>query len=481
MSVIWNLLGTERVGTQQNSRFGQKIALSANGTVLAVGAPFETNTVVADGVIRLYEHNGSDWTPIGTIIGQAAGERIGSAIALSGDGSRLAIGIPNEEKVRVYDRNGSSWNLVGSELEGASQIISSEFGESVSLSSDGSVLVVGSPSEGADPQSPSGAVRIFDYDVGGSWLEPEVISGSEGGSRYGATVAISGNKNFIAVGAPHASSGGTERGNVHVLTFNSSLGWTSLTHINGEGDNDRSGSSIGISNDGSRIVIGTTLFNGTEGLDTGYIRITELTVEAYPVMSGGHIEGTIAEQHFGAAVAISGDGNTVVASSTTTGAGFIRTFEWESAMAMWFETSSELLGDTPDSEFGKSIALSNTGTRMAVGIPFGGDILGTSDLGAARVYNRPGDSVTTTTMFPTIPPTTTVAPPTTTVSPPTTTTITPPTTTIVTTTMPPTTAAPETTQPTTQVPGTTLYGGLTEAEIIEILKYWIPIIHDIFS
>jgi len=93
-----------------------------------------------------------DWTQLGsTIDGTGVGDHAGSAVALSGDGTVLAIGAPDftgsvgtaRGLVRVYEWNGSAWMQRGADLEGAEN--NSDWGASVALSYDGSVLAIGAP------------------------------------------------------------------------------------------------------------------------------------------------------------------------------------------------------------------------------------------------------------------------------------------------------------------------------------------------
>ena len=69
------------------------------------------------GHVRVFEWNGSAWTLLGNDIdGEAAGDLSGRCVALSDDGSIVAIGADGNDgsasgagHVRVYQWNGSSW------------------------------------------------------------------------------------------------------------------------------------------------------------------------------------------------------------------------------------------------------------------------------------------------------------------------------------------------------------------------------------
>ena len=88
------------------------------------------------------------WLERGSDIdGEAAGDRSGS-VSLSADGTVMAIGAfendgngSNAGHVRLYAWDGASWVQRGSDIDGEAD--SDLSGNSVSLSADGSVVVIG--------------------------------------------------------------------------------------------------------------------------------------------------------------------------------------------------------------------------------------------------------------------------------------------------------------------------------------------------
>jgi len=89
---------------------GYSVSLSSDGTILAIGA---TDNGIDSGHVRVYEWNAgtSDWDQRGDDIdGEAAGDFSGWSVSLSSDGSVLAIGAPYNDgygtssgHVRVYE------------------------------------------------------------------------------------------------------------------------------------------------------------------------------------------------------------------------------------------------------------------------------------------------------------------------------------------------------------------------------------------
>ena|SRR5690606_8390837 len=83
------------------------------------------------------------------IDGEAAGDNSGSSISLSSDGSIVAIGArhnsetaKNSGHVRVYENLSGVWTQIGQDIDGVA--LGDMSGHSVSLSSDGSIVAIGS-------------------------------------------------------------------------------------------------------------------------------------------------------------------------------------------------------------------------------------------------------------------------------------------------------------------------------------------------
>ena len=122
--------------------------------------------------MRVYEWNGgtSAWDQKGgDIDGEAAGDRSGVSVSLSSDGSIVAIGATgnddaggNAGHLRIYEWNSgtSSWDQKGGDIDGEAANDSS--GNSVSLSSDGSIVAIGA-TDNDGTGTDAGHVRFYEY------------------------------------------------------------------------------------------------------------------------------------------------------------------------------------------------------------------------------------------------------------------------------------------------------------------------------
>src|SRR5690606_7463942 len=148
-------IGQDIVGDMPDDKFGHGVALSADGNVLAVSAPNNDNNGTDAGHIRVYSKTSGTWTQIGQDIeGANPGDKIGYKIALSDDGSVLAFSALSAKRstnnvnsrglVSVYKNVNNIWTKIGQDIIDIEADI--QFGLSISLSSDGSIIAIGSPS-----------------------------------------------------------------------------------------------------------------------------------------------------------------------------------------------------------------------------------------------------------------------------------------------------------------------------------------------
>jgi hypothetical protein len=87
--------------------------------------------------------------------------------------------------------------------------------------------------------------------------------------------------------------------------------WVQIAQdIDGEASGDRSGFSVSLNADGSRVAIGTPLNDGTSGINRGQTRIYDLSGNTW-VKVGQDIDGETAGDRSGSSVSLSANGNRV--------------------------------------------------------------------------------------------------------------------------------------------------------------------------
>jgi len=260
----WTQLGSDFTGSADFANVGSAVDLSADGTKIAIGA---SGVNTARGEVKVYEYGGASWAQLGsTMSGIVNGDRFGDAVNFNADGTFLAIGIPlsdangsasgtNSGQVKVYEYT-SNWNQIFVDA-----IIGQSFslGTKVALSNDGSVLVASAP-QANDPANGSGFVRIYKYNgTSNTYVFTASVSGESNSDRFGNSVAVSDDGNFLAVGAPFNDSNGASSGEAYLYENTSGNTWTPVSGIfnNSNGASDFAGTSVGVSDNGAFFSIGS--------------------------------------------------------------------------------------------------------------------------------------------------------------------------------------------------------------------------------
>ncbi len=325
----FTLLGSDIDGEVVEDWSG-RVSLSSDGSRVAIGAQQNDGNGTTSGHVRIYDYIESNWVQVGDDIdGEAVGDKSGRSVSLSSDGSRVAIGAPenddngnNSGHVRIYDYTPSgvtSWTQVGSDIDGEAE--GDQSGIDVSLSSDGSRVAIGAPENDGNGNQ-SGHVRIYDYN-GSNWVQVgDDIDGEAAYDYSGFSISLSSDGSRVAIGATgNSGNGGTlsDSGHVRIYEYTPSgvSSWTQVgSDIDGEEANDYSGYSVSLSSNGSRVAIGAKENDGN-GDKSGHVRIYDYTPSGVTSWTqvGSDIDGEAAEDRSGQSVSLSSDGLRVAISA----------------------------------------------------------------------------------------------------------------------------------------------------------------------
>ena len=251
-----------------------------------------------------------DWKKLGSDIdGEASGDQFGESVSISSDGSIIAIGAENNDgngsnsgHVRVYEWNGSAWVQRGIDIDGEASFDYS--GTSVSLSSDGSIVAIGAGNNDGNGSN-SGHVRVYEWN-GSAWVQRGSDIDGEASSDYsGTSVSLSSVGSVVAIGAPD-NAGGLGGGHVRVYEWNGTI-WSQVgSDLDGKWG-DKFGTSVALNDDGKFISVGSPHFS--KGL-----------TEVFQYVDGywknmAYLAGEGSFDYSGKVTAISGNGSIVVTSS----------------------------------------------------------------------------------------------------------------------------------------------------------------------
>jgi hypothetical protein len=379
------------------------VALSTDGSRLAIGARNHDGNGSRSGHTRVYHWSGAEWMQLGfDIDGEAAEDHSGVSVALSSDGNRLAVGAngnddngDNAGHVRVYQWSGTEWAQLGSDIDG--EAAGDQSGMSVSLSADGNRVAIGAP-ENDDTDANAGHVRVYQW-AGSAWTQLGAdIDGEASWDTFGSSVSLSHDGNRLAAGAPMADGNDLGSGQVGVYQWSGS-DWVQLgIKIEGEKENNFSGQSVSLSADGKRLAIGAP-FNDGNGRWSGHTRVYEWSGTAWGQM-GADIDGEAAEDRSGNSVSLSSDGSRLVIgaprnSDNATDSGHVRAYQWSGTA--WKQLGSDIDGEAAGDQFGFHVALSADGNRLAGGTGYADEpgvdpgYVRAYDLGTSNVFTiNPG-------------------------------------------------------------------------------------------
>ena len=295
--------------------FGYSVSLSGNGNTLAVAAISEAsdstgvngdqskNSKAQAGAVYVFTRSSGTWKQQAYIKASNTdiNDGFGTSVSLSGDGNSLAVGAASEDSdstgvddaqgnvnrnfnagaVYVFTRHGEDWSQQAY-IKASNTGEEDGFGISVSLSDDGNSLAVGAVNEDSsstvvngmennNSATDSGAVYVFVRDSSSQWTQQAYIKASNSGAddQFGRSVSLSGDGNSLAVGAIQEDSNakgvdgeqnnndGADSGAVYFFT-RSSTTWSQQAYIKASNTSadDEFGYAVSLSGDGNSLVVG---------------------------------------------------------------------------------------------------------------------------------------------------------------------------------------------------------------------------------
>lgn len=348
----WNQVGNTMEGETAEDLFGRRVVSNELGNIVAISAPENDNNGEDSGYVKIFKNNNDVWEQIGeSIEGDNAGDEFGNRIALNADGNVVAISSKlnddngtNSGHVKVYENIQGEWVQRGTDFNGFS---SNDGLESVSLNASGDILAIGSQ-QYRTRSSGIGYIRVFKYE-NDLWtqLGSNIFSGisssvtfsfamdidslgetvsssySINGTRYIqaynfdvqeniwkekgqaleqenaiSQISLNENGNKLVIGLGNIST-------VKVMQFVDER-WEQLGNIITNDGRGAFGSSVDMNNSGDRIVIGMAV-------GAGSVSIYELKDGFEWLQIGETILGDSSNELFGSNVSLNGEGNIFVA------------------------------------------------------------------------------------------------------------------------------------------------------------------------
>eukprot|EP00980_Cylindrotheca_fusiformis_P015112 scaffold4174_cov66-Cylindrotheca_fusiformis.AAC.1 len=245
----------------------------------------------------------------------------GNRVSISGDGTFLAAAPYNSKGIVEFfqKQDGGTWEESNTDLRLEGDGPYDYFGSAVSLSNDGKRVAIGAYRDDGD----SGSVSVYDIDDAGKWKEPQVIHGENANDGSGWSVALSKDGKTLAIGAPAIIS----NAHGHVKVYREDDVGDNLfkqigDDIDGAAAGERFGNSVALSADGSVLAVGAPYAKNEYGARAGIVRVYEL--DGNWTQRGSDIVG---DNDFGDSVDLSDDGN-ILAVGAQNGK-YVKAFEWK--------------------------------------------------------------------------------------------------------------------------------------------------------
>lgn len=295
--------------TTVGDAFGNAVAISADGSTLAISAPGEdsdaegvngdefNNNAINSGAVYLYHNSGTGWVRQAYLKAKDShlDDQFGTALSLSADGSVLAVGAAQTDDLRAQEDSWMDVN-VGSvylfrrkqqqwyqeaKLKASNADSFDRFGSALTLSADGRTLAVAALGEDSKGDSKAGggavgddnqlhnagAVYLFRYHQA-QWQQQAFLKASpaEEMEGFGHALSLSADGQWLAVGANRhdglAAVGNTTQrlnnaGAVYLFRQLTDQ-WQLQTRLGARyaDERDNFGSSVSLNADATRLAVG---------------------------------------------------------------------------------------------------------------------------------------------------------------------------------------------------------------------------------
>ena len=308
--------------------FGRSVALSFDGSILAVGSTSEASNSASDptnnlaslsGAVYVFERSGTSWRQQAYLKSQTikASGFFGTSVALDRDGDTLAVGETRTDvglnngfiaedagAAYIYRRNVQRW-IFEDVVSAASPGSFDAFGTTLSLNLDGTILAVGAPQEdgNATTINPStvndfaedaGVAYVFQRNSEARWLQQAYIKAqnTEAGDRLGTSVSLNGPGDVLAVGATgeDGPSNTEDRSGAAYIFRRQGIAWSQDAYIRGDNtdSSDTFGNSVAVTTNGGidRLFVGASFEDSnTTGINSRFVDSNSFYGAVYTFLS----------------------------------------------------------------------------------------------------------------------------------------------------------------------------------------------------
>jgi len=308
---------------------------------------------------------------------KAANDSFGNSISLSGDGTRIIIGAYGvggaSGAAYIFARSGTTW-VQEAKLSSTDSLGNDRYAVSVAMDSTGTRAVVGDQTSNNVSPAYRGRVHVY-VRSGTTWTRETILYANDSAySDYlGRTVSMSSDGSRVLAGAYYKSVGGlTGAGAAYIFT-RTGTSWTQEAKLTASdyAANDYFGRQIGMSGDGSRVIVGvySKSVGGLTGAGAAYVFVRSGTVWTQESKLIASDKAT--SDNFGRSVSIAADGSRVIVGALTDPGGLTNAgaaYVFVRSGTVWTQESELTASDKAAGDwFGCSVTMDSSGRRVAIG------------------------------------------------------------------------------------------------------------------
>jgi hypothetical protein len=347
------------------------------------------------GVKKVYTYSGT--TLLQTFTPSDSPSTFGGSVAIATTGSSASPLVSSTNRAYSYTTITTEKILTKPDLTDQS---GDHFGYSTSLSGDGNYLAVGAPTKDSLSSSYAGAVYIF-LKTDNVWaLQTRLFATTpEYNAYFGNSVSMNSDGTYLAIGANlDDNSNGESTGNVYVYT-RTGTSWSLQSTLVGSDSvaNDYFGFSVSLNSDATYLAVGAPLFD-SNGYDGGEVYIFKRTGTSWTEQTRFWPSTVAAFDRFGWSVSIDASGAILAVGAylddNSGGTNAGSAYIYTRSGTTWTERTRIQASDAAaNDDFAWSVSLSGNGTYLAVSAFQDDNSAGTN---AGSVYIFTGSGATWT-------------------------------------------------------------------------------------
>jgi hypothetical protein len=388
---------------QANDFFGNSVAINTGKLIVVGNSSDDLGSYANAGSAYIFSGRGNQYTQILKITGTnlLANDSFGTSVDVSPNGSIIFIGASGKDLGSstnvgsVYSFTGSISNRFWAQnvmITGSDGASNDAFGTCLQASELANVLAVGAPKKTNGSYTAAGAAYIF-TGSNANWAQVIKITGNDlqANNNFGTSIGLSNNATQIIVGSPNNNIGTYNNvGSVYIFTGDGISNWRQAAKITGSDaeTNDNFGYSVSMNSNCTVIAIGATGKNSSAG--NVYI-FTGNGTTSWAQKQKISASDAAAGDNFGFSVKINSNGNKIFVGARNdsynsfTNAGSIYVFTGNGIN--WAE-EAKITGNniTSNRNLGYSIDLGNTETCLVGGVP-AYDVGTYTDAGSIKVID----------------------------------------------------------------------------------------------